>query len=243
MVRGLTWALLLPLGGGLAAAEFHVSRIGETPDFVTLSGPSPTTPPLRCEAALDHFMPALAFPASGRTRLQADPAEAGAPPRLVGDIVLPAEGRHLLLLSPAPRAGTRLTLLPADAASLPVGGVMFVNLTSRRLRTTIDADSVELAPAESRLMPTVAPGRRIVNHRLESQEKKAWTVLRSTTLILGAGRRCVFVLIEDRPGGQIRAELVTDYAPATNLAALPKPAEATPAPVTAEPPLPDPPAK
>ena len=47
MARWLTWALLLPLGGVLAAAELHLSRIGETPDFVTLTGPSPTTPPLR----------------------------------------------------------------------------------------------------------------------------------------------------------------------------------------------------
>ena len=69
--------------------------------------------------------------------------------------------------------------------------------------------------------------------------KSKWVSEGSTTLILGANRRCLFVLTEDETNGVIRRGLVTDFDPDRNLAPLAKPEP----PVTATPPPADQPAK
>ena len=237
-MRAWFLACLLPFGvlPGQAAAELHVSRVGEAPDFVGLRFTS-ELPPLRLEAFLDHVMPPTALPDVRQARLFGEPAEAGQSPRELGELELPGSGRHLLLLSQAGDGRVRTRLLPFDQASLPVGGVQFVNLTSRSMRCFIDTESVELAAGETKRLPTAVSARRIVNHRLELKTKAGWKAESSTTLILGAKRRFLFILQEDTPQSPLRRELVTDFDPERNLAPL------APAPVKAEPPLPDPPAK
>jgi hypothetical protein len=237
-MRAWFLACLLPFGviPGQAGVELHVSKVGEAPDFIGLRFAS-EVPPLRLEAFLDHVMPARALPDVRKARLFGEPAEAGQAPRDLGEINLPASGRHLLLLSQVANGKVRTRLLPFDQASLPVGGMLFVNLTSRRMRCSIDAESVELSPDEAKRLPTAYPARRIVNHRLELKTKDGWKADSSTTLILSANRRFLFVLQEDSPQSPLRRALVTDFDPVRNLAPL------AAVPVKAEPPLPDPPAK
>ncbi len=237
-MRTCLLACLLPFGvlPGEAGVELHVSKVAEAPEFVGLRFTS-EVPPVRLEAFLDHVMPATALPDVRKARLFGEPAEAGQAPRDLGEIDLPASGRHLLLLSQVADGKVRSQLLPFDQASLPVGGMLFVNLTSRRMRCSIDAESVELSPDEAKRLPTAYPARRIVNHRLELKTKDGWKADSSTTLILGAKRRFLLVLQEDSPQSPLRRALVTDFDPERNLAPL------AAAPVKAEPPLPDPPAK
>jgi hypothetical protein len=237
-MRTCLLACLLPFGvlPGEAGVELHVSKVAEAPEFVGLRFTS-EVPPVRLEAFLDHVMPATALPDVRKARLFGEPAEAGQAPRDLGEIDLPASGRHLLLLSQVADGKVRSKLLPFDQASLPVGGMLFVNLTSRRMRCSIDAESVELSPDEAKRLPTAYPARRIVNHRLELKTKDGWKADSSTTLILSANRRFLFVLQEDSPQSPLRRALVTDFDPERNLAPL------AAAPVKAEPPLPDPPAK
>jgi hypothetical protein len=237
-MRAWLLACLLPFGvlPGEAGVELHVSKVAEAPEFVGLRFTS-EVPPVRLEAFLDHVMPATALPDVRKARLFGEPAEAGQAPRDLGEIDLPASGRHLLLLSQVADGKVRSQLLPFDQTSLPVGGMLFVNLTSRRMRCSIDAESVELSPDEAKRLPTAYPARRIVNHRLELKTKDGWKADSSTTLILGAKRRFLFVLQEDSPQSPLRRALVTDFDPERNLAPL------AAAPVKAEPPLPDPPAK
>jgi len=229
---------LLSLGvlPGQAGVELHVSKVGAAPDFIGLRFTS-ETPPLRLEVFLDHVMPAAALPDVRKARLFGEPTEAGQPPRDLGELELPKTGRHLLLLSQVAEGKVRTKILPFDRDSLPVGAVQFLNLTSRRMRCFIDAESVELSPDEAKRMPTAFPARRIVNHRLELKTKEGWKADNSTTLILSANRRFLFILQEDSPQSPLRRELVTDFNPDRNLAPV------EPAPVKAEPPLPDPPAK
>lgn len=241
-MRAWFLACLLPFGvvPGQAGVELHVSKIGEAPDFIGLRFAG-ETPPLRLEAFTDHVMAPTALPDVRKARLFGEPTEAGQSPRELGELELPASGRHLLLLSQVADGKVRTKLLPFDQASLPVGGVAFLNLTTRRMRCSIDTESVELAADEAKTLPTAVPARRIVNHRLELKTKEGWKTDGSTTLILGAKRRFLFVLQEDGPQSQLRRALVTDFDPERNLAPLaPAPA---PAQVKAEPPLPDPPAK
>lgn len=237
-MRPLLLGVLSCLGAaqGEAAAELHVSKVGQAPDFVGLRFAADADP-LRLEAFPDHLMPATALPEARKARLLAEPSEAGEKPEDLGELALPAEGRHLLLLSRSGEGKVRPRLLPFDADSLPPGGVRFLNLTTRDVRCTVDEESVELAAGETKRLPTAVTARRIVNHRLALKTKDGWKTDSSTTLILGANRRFLFVLQEDGPRGALRRELVTDFDPARNLAALPA------APVRAEPPLPDPPAK
>lgn len=237
-MRAWFLACLLPFGlpKVRAAAELHVSKVGEAPDFVGLRFGG-DLPPLRLEAFADHVSPASALPDVRKARLFGEPAEAGQTPRELGELELPAGGRHLLLLSQSGDGRVRTKLLPFDQLSLPVGGVEFLNLTSRRMRCSVDAESVELAAGEAKILPTAVPTRRIVNHRLELRTKEGWKTDSSTTLILGAKRRFLFIFQEDGPRSPLRRELVTDFDPERNLAPL------APAAVRAEPPLPDPPAK
>lgn len=231
-------ACLLSFGvlPGRAGSELHVSKVGAAPEFVGLRFAA-EIPPLRLEAFLDHVMPATALPDARKARLFGEPAEAGQPPRDLGELELPAGGRHLLLLSQVADGKVRTKLLPFDQASLPVGGMLFVNLTSRRMRCSIDGEAVELSPDQAKRLPTAFPARRIVNHRLELKTKEGWKADSSTTLILGAKRRFIFILQEDGPQSPLRRSMVTDFDPERNLAPV------EPAPVKAEPPLPDPPAK
>jgi hypothetical protein len=237
-MRAWFLACLLSFGvvPGQAGAELHVSKVGEAPDFVALRFAGEISP-LRLEAFTDHVMAPTALPDVRKARLFGEPTEAGQAPRDLGEIDLPASGRHLLLLSQVADGKVRTKLLPFDQDSLPMGGVQFLNLTSRRMRCSIDTESVELAAGEVKTLPTAVPARRIVNHRLELKTKEGWKTDGSTTLILGAKRRFLVVLQEDSPQSPLRRALVTDFDPERNLAPL------APAPVKAEPPLPDPPAK
>ena len=237
-MRAWFFAGLLPFGilPVQAGTELHVSKVSEAPEFIGLRFAA-EVPPVRLEAFLDHVMPATALPDVRKARLFGEPTEAGQPPRDLGEIDLPAGGRHLLLLSQVADGKVRTMLLPFDQASLPVGGMLFANLTSRRTRCSIDAESVELSPNEAKRLPTAFPTRRIVNHRLELMTKDGWKADSSTTLVLSANRRFLFVLQEDNPRSPLRRALVTDFDPERNMAPL------AAVPVKAEPPLPDPPAK
>ena len=243
MRRLFSSGLALLLAGGVicaeeAGCELHLSKVGEVPDFVGMRL-LPDGPALRLEVAQDHLMAARALPKARRATLSGEPSEAGQPPLVIGEITLPESGRHILLLTPKLKAGIRTTLIPADSKQLPVGSVGFVNLTTRSLRCFIDKDFVEIPPGETRLHPSISVERRIVNHRLQVLGKSKWVSEGSTTLILGAKRRCLFILTEAEANGTIRRGLVTDFDPDRNLAPLAKPEP----PVTATPPPADQPAK
>jgi len=221
-----------------AGCELHLCKVGEVPDFIGIRL-LPDGPALRVEVAQDHLMAAHALPSARRATLSGEPSEAGQPPITIGEITLPESGRHLLLLTPKLNAGIRTTLIPADSKQLPVGSVSFVNLTTRSLRCFIEKDFVEVAPGETKLHPSISVQRRIVNHRLQVLAKSKWVADGSTTLILGANRRCLFILTEDETNGTIRRGFVTDFDPDRNLAPLAKPEP----PVTVTPPPADQPAK
>jgi hypothetical protein len=243
MRRLFSCGLTLLLASGVPRAEesgceLHLSKVGEVPDFIGLRI-LPDGPALRLEVAQDHLVVAHALPKARRAMLKGEPSEAGQPPISIGEITLPESGRHLLLLTPKLKSGIRTTLIPADAKQFPVGSVGFLNLTSRSLRCFIDKEYIELPTGETKIHPSVSTERRIVNHRLQVSAKGKWVSDGSTTLILGANRRCLFVLTEDEPNGVIRRGLVTDFDPDRNLATLVKPEP----PVTATPPPADQPAK
>ena len=232
-------ALLLSLGALKAAneagCELHLVKIGAVPDFVTLKV-HPSGETLRMEAPPAYFLPAQAVPQGTRASLNGEKPKGTVN---LGEVNLPASGRHLLLLMPAAGKGFRRVLLPTDAQHLPKGSVGFLNLTSRKLRCYLDTTFVEVPPGESMSHPSLSAERRIVNHRILSADADKWKPEGSTTLILGANRRYLIVVTEEGANGPIRRDMITDTAPDVNMAPLVKPEP----PVTAEPPLPDQPAK
>lgn len=233
------WLLLLLLGGmqtAQGAVEIHVCTLGPAPESVALRFED-GSPALGLEAPDGYISAAHVLPTARRAQVFIAPAEAGQSPISLGKMALPPAGRHLLLIAHPIKGRPSTHLIPFDATAHPKGGVSFLNLSSRKMRCFIEAESVELAPGEIKLMPTADTKRRIVNHRLELKTKEGWKVDSSTTLILSANRRFLFVLQEDSPQSPLRRALVTDFDPERNLAPL------AAAPVKAEPPLPDPPAK
>ena len=238
-MRGIPWLGALLIGSGCplyAAAELHVCTLGDEPETVALRFVD-GLPAIGMDAPNGFITLPRLLPEARRAKVSLSPAEPGKAGRDIGEISLPPQGRHLLLISHAVLAKPKPHLIPFDAETHPHGGVGFLNLTSRKMRCFIEGESVELDPGQVKLLPTTSTKRRVVNHRLELKTPEGWKADSSTTLILGAKRRFLFILQEDTPQSPLRRELVTDFDPERNLAPL------APAPVKAEPPLPDPPAK
>ncbi len=233
------WLLLALIAGTSTTSgstEIHVSKFGEAPDFIDFQF-SDTSTTLRVEAANGFVMKAHALPESPEAKLYGATTETEPKPVNLGKISLPKSGRHILLISRTDSGESLLKVLPFDRTAHPPGGVRFLNLSSVKIRCSLEADSLELAPGEDKLHQKIDPARRIVNQRLQSWENNGWKTENATTLILGANRRFLFVFSQARPNGEIRRKLLTDFDPEGNLAQL------EPTPVKAEPPLPDPPAK
>jgi hypothetical protein len=233
------WLYLLLLGGthtAHGAVEIHICTLGPAPESVALRFED-GSPALGLEAPDGYISIAHVLPAVKRAEVILAPIEAGKSPISLGKMALPSAGRHLLLIAHPIKGRPSKQLIPFDATALPKGGIGFLNLTSRKMRCFIEAEVVELAPGEAKAMPTADTKRRIVSHRSELKTKDGWKIENSTTLILSANRRFLFIFQEDSPQSPLRRSLVTDFDPVRNLAPL------AAVPVKAEPPLPDPPAK
>ncbi len=233
------WIGVLLLGGVHAAhasVELHVCTLGPAAEKVGLKFDD-GSPAMEIEATDGYLSGARLLPGAIRADIFLAPDEAGKQPLFLGKILLPKEGRHLLLIAHPIKGRPTTHFIPFDSAAHPPGSVGFLNLTSRKVRCFIEAESVELDPASVKTMPTTDTARRIVNHRLELKTKQGWKTENSTTLVLSAKRRFLFVLQEDSPQSMLSKTLVMDFDPEHNLAPLSPPA------VRAEPPLPDPPAK
>ena len=241
MMSQIVWlwfplALLTATTSLLGSVEIHVSRFGDAPDFIELHFDD-KSPALRIEVSSGFVMQAHPVPDSKLGHLYGIPTDVSPELTDLGEIALPKTGRHILLISQADTEKPLIKLLPFDRTAQPIGGVRFLNLTPKKIRCSLDADSVEISPGEDKLHQNVDPARRIVNHRLQSWEKKGWKTENATTLILGANNRFLFVFSQPNPRSEIRSKLITDFDPERNLAPL------AAAPVKAEPTLPDPPAK
>jgi hypothetical protein len=226
-----------------ASPELHVIGLGDSPNFISLYDASGKA--MRLEVAGQHFSPATAITLTGRLRLESEAREDGRPAVAIGELELPAQGRHLLLLSPLRGSSVRATLIPADVQAFPAGSVAFLNLTSRELRCAVDGEHIDLKAGAVSRIPLANTGRVAVNHRLHVKVKQSWVLENSTTLMVGPRRRCLIVFTENDPKEQIGRSLVIDVNPAQHLAPLAESFVVRPVsePVKAEPPLPDPPAK
>ena len=220
------------------AAELHLCTLGDNPVSLSFSFDG-RIPAINLEAPNGHVSVAHLFPEITKTRVSIALSEAGQQPALLREISLPSAGRHLLLITHAGSAKSKTHMIPFDGTAHPKGGVSFLNLTSRKMRCFIEKEVVELNPGEVKLNPSISSKRRIVNHRLDLKAADGWRQDNSTTLILGANRRFLFIFEESMPNGALTRGLVTDFDPDRNLAPLANPVP----PVTATPPPADQPAK
>ena len=217
----------------------HLSRLDDNPSLISMTL-LPSGEKLSIEVAQNHIAPAILIPSGTSSAIiEGIPSEPG---KITGDMLkfrVPSEGRHLILLWSGKKAEARFSLIKADSISLPKGAVSFLNLTSRKARCFLDAESVEVPTGMARLHPSVSLARRVVNHRAQLEVKGKWEPVSSSALVLGANRRCIIVIYESPDGHSVHSATVTDYAPDINLiSGVPNSS-----PVKAEPPLPDPPAK
>lgn len=214
--RGLILLLAAACAEGTETL-LHFSGVGQAPLRALLS-PRPEAVPIEVEVRDGHLGQPLALIAGAEASLSLLD-EAGLPMLSPLRFVVPAEGgRHVAIVSPGVPSGARITLVPVDFTSQPVGSTRFLNLSDNVVRCWLGTRYVEVAPGRSALHPLEGRERRKVNHRVEYLDRKGqWTHDSSTTLILAAEQRFIFTL---GPGkaedGPLLRHNVTDHAPEKN---------------------------
>lgn len=233
--------LLLLLAGARTQgteALLHVSGISQAPMRALLSTDA-GRPPKEIEVADGYLGPPTALTAGAEAALTLL-GDDGVPLLRPLRFTVPAEGgRHVLIVSPGVPTGARISLVPVDFKSQPVGSVVFLNLSDNVVRCWLGDRHVEVRPGRSARHPLEGTARRKANHRIEYLDAAGkWTHDSSTTLILAADQRFIFTLGPGRAeDGPLLRHNVTDHAPEQNA----KPATPV-SPPTPTPP-PDPPAR
>ena len=162
--------------------------------------------------------------------------QAGAPPRTLGKLSLPLKGDDFAVVLGTRRdRPVKAWLLPAGLAEFPKGGTYLINRSAQRLKVTLQDSVTEVAPEGFGLLGFTAPQRTVANLRIEAQSGKQWETVASNRFIVSPAQRMILLVgpseADDSPF-QLRG--VVD----PNSGSYQKTT-----PLTAEPPLPDPPAK
>jgi hypothetical protein len=142
----------------------------------------------------------------------------------------PQSGRRFILVMQGEHpAAMRAWLVPADLEVFPWGSACLLNLSDKRLRCRLNDQAGEVDPGKSGVLPFIATERTSAHLTLDYLEGRKWLPDCSTKTILTPARRFIMVV---GPG-------LADQGP------LPKETvvETNPAPLTAPPPPPHPPAK
>jgi len=142
----------------------------------------------------------------------------------------PKSGRRFILVMQGEHpAAMRAWLVPADLEVFPWGSACLLNLSDKRLRCRLNDQVGEIDPGKSGVLPFIATERTSAHLTLDYLEGRKWLPDCSTKTILTPARRFIMVV---GPG-------LADQGP------LPKETvvETNPAPLTAPPPPPNPPAK
>ena len=158
-------------------------------------------------------------------------------PRAAGTWKIPSDGdRFILLMTADDKGNFRGTAVNADSAHFPWGAAVFANLSTKRLRCSLDGQIVELAAGQHSLCPLRLKARKVTHCRVEYQNGKEWVVSSAGPLILTGDMRSIIAIGPgDGTSGALRESSVIESNPgSTMVPALP---------VTIPPPLPDQPAK
>jgi hypothetical protein len=150
--------------------------------------------------------------------------------RRVAEFAFPPKGRRfILVLKGEHPASMQAWLVPADLEGFPWGAACLLNLSDKRLRGRLDGQGVEVDPGQSGVIP-YSPKERVAAHlTVDYLEGKEWKPDCATKTVLSPNRRSILIV---GPGLAAQGPLPKDTV-----------AETDPAPLTAPPPLPRPPAK
>ena len=162
--------------------------------------------------------------------------EAGATPRSFGKLSLPLKGDDFaVILGTRTDRPVKAWLLAAGLADFPKGATYLINRSEQKLRVTLQETTTEIAPEGFALLGFVPATRTVASLRIEAKAGKQWETVASNRLIVSPAQRMILLVgpseADDSPF-QLRG--VIDPNSGSYLQATP---------VTAEPPLPDPPAK
>ena len=157
--------------------------------------------------------------------------------RAAGTWKIPTEGdRFILLMTGDGKGGFRTTAVCADTTHFPWGAAAFANLSAKRLRCSLDGQTLELATGEQGLCPLRLKTRKVTHCRVEYQRGKEWIVSSAGPLILTGDMRAIIAIgPTEGPDGTLPQTSVIESNPASTMVPA--------SPVTVPPPLPDQPAK
>ena len=162
--------------------------------------------------------------------------QVGVRPLSLGKLSLPPKGDDFaVILGTRRNRAVKAWLLPAGLTEFPKGGTYLINRSPQRLKVTLQDSTTEISPESFALLGFTAPQRTLANLRIEAKTGKQWEVVESGRFIISPNQRMVLLVgpnEEDDSPFQVRGVIDPNsgsYQKAT--------------PLTAEPPLPDPPAK
>ena len=233
-------ATILAIGLTLAAVAraeaeitLHAGWAGSSPSPITLTC-RPSGKSFQLEGYEGSPGPAIRMPTATTAEITVL-AEQGK--RAAGTWKIPAEGdRFILLMTGDGKGSFRATAVCADTAHFPWGAAAFANLSSKRLRCSLDGQTMELAAGEQGLCPLRLKARKVTHCRVEYQRGKEWIVSSAGPLILTGDMRAIIAIgpTEGSDGTLPQTSVIESNPASTMVPALP---------VTAPPPLPDQPAK
>jgi hypothetical protein len=162
--------------------------------------------------------------------------QAGDKPRSFGKLSLPMKGDDFaVILGTRKDRPIKAWLLAAGLADFPKGATYLINRSEQKLRVTLQETTTEIAAEGFALLGFVPPTRTVASLRIEALTGKKWDVVTSNRFIISPDQRMVLLVgpsEEDASPFQLRGVIDPNsgsYQKAT--------------PLTAEPPLPGPPAK
>lgn len=162
--------------------------------------------------------------------------QAGASPRSLGKLSLPLKGDDFALILGTRRdRPVKAWLLPAGLVEFPKGGTYVINRSTQKLKVTLQDGATEIAPEGFALLGFTAPQRTVANLRIEAQAGKQWETVASNRFIVSPAQRMILLVgpseADDSPY-QLRGVVDPNSGSYQKTTWL-----------TAEPPLPGPPAK
>jgi len=120
------------------------------------------------------------------------------PPRSTYSVVklpIPAKGDDFaLILGNSPARLTSGWLVPTGLAELPPGATFVINRAARKIRLSLEGQTLELEAGAAQRHPLVAARRIVAQLKVEALEGPQWTIARSNRMVLGPGQRMIMLI-------------------------------------------------
>lgn len=113
----------------------------------------------------------------------------------IGKLPIPAKGDDFALILGNTLANRMAAwLVPTGLDELPPGATFVINRSARKIRLSLEGQTLELEMDAARRHPLVATKRIVAQLKVEALEGPLWTMVRSNRMVLSPGQRVVILI-------------------------------------------------